>query len=409
MMFNRFSEVDNDVNRQLLPTAIRELWGCTIADFKNEDGTISNEGRSKIMKAIAVLGAKDERPPVCFNAKVTAVLDGRVPTDNIYILKSDFGGTYYMYGDEAPDAFLLHENRRVIGTKVTVIPIAYQLRDEELKDGEPPIMRYNVIVSHKGIARYWQQCANNFKILKGKIMEINGNECIVSSYGRRIHIPYNEFYDFMHEVQLGRKVRFIVTKVVEMDGVVKIYGNHSLVHRFYVEKLREFYNNGEGFKCTVERLMPFGAYLRYKDMVTVTLRNRDFSTDFSKVSDIYNNGDKMKVKMLGYGPHSDAIIFVEPLMKYNVEDPIDYHRFDVGDVIEDGVVRTITPYCAYVGFLRDGMRGRDVMCPIRFGREPIVGDKVNVKLKLISDDGNAKGEIVAYNDKTLDLSEFDLI
>lgn len=404
---------DMEEKPTMISDDLKQVLGTQDEPFTLSDHEPTLQLRNLINHGIALLSAIGQREPKAFKAKITSIFRDKDGEIFMLLLTGNGDYTYFMDINEAPDAFRLVDDTKLLGKEIVVIAYTYTLRNgtDKVDDTLPLVDQVNIFVSYKERLRYWEEKKNNLKIMKGKVNRVRPEGIEVASLGQRVTIPLDQYYGMARENFLkGRIIRFVITDVSTVNGVLKIKGSELIVHKFYKEVLHDFYQHGVSFKAEVVNVLNFGAYLYYKDTVMLILRNRDFSSDFSKVADVIVEGRKLDVKVLGYGNVSDDSIHVEMKEKYHVEKPIDYRDYNVGDILDDFVIRTISPFGAYAGSLNDGMRGRDVLIAIHEGqREPRIGDRVSVELKIINPQtGSAKGDIVKYHDDILDLSEFEL-
>ena len=95
---------------------------------------------------------------------------------------------------------------------------------------------------------------------------------------------------------------------------------------------------GEAFNAKIIKLVYFGAYLTIED-ISVILRNQDFSSDYTTVADIYQEGDIIKVKLLKV--NDNLKINVQAVEKYQSQSTICIHDFEPQTVVY-GLVRKAT-------------------------------------------------------------------
>lgn len=252
---------------------------------------------------------------------------------------------------------------------------------------------------------------NQGKILTGKVKEIrsgktkHGEYAIITSKGDDILIPASEFAmpSFLSpEERIGKIMDFVVCEV-RPSG--KIIGSTRIVSEYREEQLNYFCDIGETFKAEVEKVAPFGAFLTYKHNNGLVLRNKDFSLNYTDCKDVLEKGDKVNVKIKNISKTSGKII-VELVNKFTIEPTLKIEDIQVEQEF-DGEVVEVEPFGCFVRICP----GQDVLCPVNAEkREPVIGDMVKVKITVANTERmKLRGQIIKYNDVSLDLSKYNLL
>ncbi|MCL1949073.1 MAG: S1 RNA-binding domain-containing protein [Turicibacter sp.] len=176
--------------------------------------------------------------------------------------------------------------------------------------------------------------------------------------GQQIAIPRGELE--LYEVKgniagfVGRIVEF---SILEYDPYREIYvasckGAKLKKQQEIAARLKE----GETLEATILKIVYFGAYLVI-DCLTVILRNKDFSQDYTTVGDVFQKGDKIRVKL--HRISQNGKINVQSMPKYLNPYRPDFSEFKPQMVIS-GVVRNIKPWACFVNIAPN----LDAICPM---------------------------------------------
>lgn len=314
--------------------------------------------------------------------------DGRV-------LVFAYHGMYlFMPISEAPSNFRKLDNQKIVGKKVKFKPIS--------------IIEDKVVISNQAIMEYYEKALAHQNIISGRVKEVKEGKtpytyyAIVISKGDTIIIPSSQFAHpetIAAEDMIGKIIDFVMIGINDD----KLIGSTKVVSDYRKERLKYFKLTGEPFKAKVQKLENFGAYLTYKNNVSVILRNRDFSSNYTCCKDVLDIGDRLDVVMKEITPSNKFM--VELPVKYNALPSIDFDDIQPEQQYEAEIVR-VEPFGA---FTRIGV-GRDVLCPINFEkREPLINDKVLIEIVVSNKDlGRLRGKIIKYQEELPDLSSFNL-
>jgi small subunit ribosomal protein S1 len=187
-----------------------------------------------------------------------------------------------------------------------------------------------------------------------------------------------------------------MTFVVKAIDAGRVIISHKVIEDSARDKMIEELKGGASVEAVIMQVKPWGAKLFCRG-VLMLLRNKDFSSDFTKVSAVKKKGDLMIVKLAEVS--QSKRIFVQPLEKFSTPVQINFDIFKVGQIIL-GEVAAVPAFGAFVNIAP----GIDVLCPIpQSGREPAVGDKVKIRiLQVRKEEHRIRGKIVGFLEKAED-------
>ncbi|HBG8471709.1 TPA: S1 RNA-binding domain-containing protein [Clostridioides difficile] len=193
---------------------------------------------------------------------------------------------------------------------------------------------------------------------------------------------------------LFKKIEFIIIDIIESgENEVKILASRKEIKEKHKDQLIKKLEEGEEFEAKVVHLEKYGAYLEINE-IGVTIRNTEFSDDYTNVSDIYKLNDVIKVKL--FKVNSNKRIYVEAVEKYKSNAIIDMDSFTTGSVVI-GSVRTIRTDDCFVCIAPN----LDVLSPIPTfsDYELVEGDKVSLLIKKVETKQDPNSEKLIYRIK----------
>lgn len=141
---------------------------------------------------------------------------------------------------------------------------------------------------------------------------------------------------------VGREVSFVVKDVKEKEGVVICSRKEAqaLTKDSIIARL----SDGEAFSAQIVNVLPHGAYVEIEG-VTGLLKNTDFAEDFTKIDEVYAQGDRVNVKLKKIS--SNDLLLFEATKKYCNPSTIKAEDLAEGQVVL-GVIRSIKPFGIFV-------------------------------------------------------------
>jgi len=196
-----------------------------------------------------------------------------------------------------------------------------------------------------------------------------------------------ELYDIKGNLNayIGQKIQY---SILEYDEHREIYlGTRKPALRKRQQELISALKQGESFEASIIKIVYFGAYLAI-DCLTVILRNKDFSSDYTVVGDVFQKGDKMTVKLQRISQNGK--VNVERVPKY--ENPNRAHLEDFQpQTVVSGLVRSIKPWACFVNIAPN----LDAICPIPAYFQVEEGMRVAFRINQVRlDDGRIRGKII---------------
>lgn len=156
------------------------------------------------------------------------------------------------------------------------------------------------------------------------------------------------------------------------------------------EILLSRFAKGEVLSGRITRIQRWGAFLTING-VSCLIRNCDFASDYSTVSDVYKEGDIIDGLVLRKVSDTERIS-LEKLEKYENPNAIDLSNIKSGAVIY-GTVRNVKPFGCFVAVASGNI---DALCPVPQDEEIEEGMKVKCRLTnvdLESDERKIRGKI----------------
>ena len=233
----------------------------------------------------------------------------------------------------------------------------------EIKEGVVRLVQYDVVL-------------NDYTVW----LELDGNKVI---------IPRQELE--LYEIK-GNLNHYIGMKI---QYVIKNYDAHRHIYiasckEVQYQKRQEMIQRlqaGETFEAKVVRLVYFGAYLSI-DGVSVILRNQDFSNDYTVVSDVYKEGDRIEVRYLKVNENQK--INVQAVTKYESKSSITIADFEPQTVVY-GLVRSVKSWACFVNIAPN----LDAICPVPTYFTVKEGMKVAFRINQVRlEEGRVRGKII---------------
>ncbi len=208
----------------------------------------------------------------------------------------------------------------------------------------------------------------DFKEFKGIIMKDELDE----------HVEFKNMGTFV-----GREILYTVKSVDEVNKIVYCSRKEAQILKRPV--ITEALENGEVLRATFANILSYGAYLEIEG-IPVFMRNKDFSDDYTPISEVKSIGDVISVTLQSMV--SEKNIDVQAVSKFKSKTVLDFSLFERGQVIV-GTITNVLPDRAYVNIAPN----LDAMCPI-----PLMdiqeGLKVQFKIKTVkADDKKVRGVI----------------
>ena len=219
------------------------------------------------------------------------------------------------------------------------------------------------------------------------------NTCLIISRGNEIFYmnqadidlipPGRSIYSYV-----GHTINFVILRIDEENDMVFV--SHKVLREPVRDKAIEAMQKGEAMDATVVRLFAWGARLMCLG-VPVIMRNKDFSTDYTRVDAVYKIGDEVKVKLVEVSPSKR--IFVCPEEKYTTPANTNFNLLKP-DMIVKGKVSSVTSFGIFVNI----MPGIDALCGMpRELREPARDDVVTIRIqKLFPENHRVRGVITGF-------------
>jgi len=200
-----------------------------------------------------------------------------------------------------------------------------------------------------------------------------------------------ELYDIKGNLQsyVGTTIKY---SILEYDPYREIYlGTCKPAKRKRQQEIINALKQGESFEAKVIKIVYFGAYLAIESL-TVILRNKDFSSDYTVVGDIFQKGDKMTVCLQRISQNGK--VNVQTVPKY--ENP---HRVELEDfqpqTVVSGIIRSIKPWACFVNIAPN----LDAICPIPMDLEIKEGMRVAFRINQVrQEDRRIRGKIIKVLD-----------
>ena len=197
-------------------------------------------------------------------------------------------------------------------------------------------------------------------------------------------IPKSEIGDNknLHNL-IGKLVDYVDTDEVGFASMKKAMPvkREILLNRF---------DKGEILSGRITNIQRWGAFLTING-VSCLIRNCDFASDYSTISDVYKEGDIIDGLKLRKVSETDRIS-LEKVEKYESPHAVDLSNIKSGSIIL-GTVRNVKPFGCFVAVANGNI---DALCPVPQDTEIEEGMKVNCRLTnvdLESDERKIRGKI----------------
>lgn len=156
------------------------------------------------------------------------------------------------------------------------------------------------------------------------------------------------------------------------------------------EILLNRFAKGEILSGRITNIQRWGAFLTING-VSCLIRNCDFASDYSTISDVYKEGDIIDGLKLRKVSETERIS-LEKVEKYESPNAVDLSNIKSGSVIL-GTVRNVKPFGCFVAVANGNI---DALCPVPQDTEIEEGMKVRCRLTnvdLESDERKIRGKI----------------
>lgn len=175
---------------------------------------------------------------------------------------------------------------------------------------------------------------------------------------------------------VGESIPFIILSIDE-EGE-SLVCSRKVAQEIIKEEMATDFANGTIFEGKITHILNYGAFVNVNG-ITGLLRNSDYSTDYSEISECYKEGDRIAVRCKEV---DDAgRIAWEVIHKYSRTEPVKID-FDIGSVML-GTVSQIKNFAESTGvFVRIG-KSIDALCPVPPDLEIEVDSQVAVKITSI--------------------------
>lgn len=275
---------------------------------------------------------------------------------------------------------------------------------QEVKNDVPEIIQEPEVVEID-----FEKLIEDKQILKGQVVMTEPNNALLQSDIIKIHF---ECKGALYEALMSRDeinilpVRYSLIKLLGSSiefRIVEIRENCLIASRKAIQeehrdRLVEKLKDGDIIDAAMISVKDFGAILNYRG-IPMILRNKDFATDYTRVKDVYEKGQKLRVKLCEYNEFNHKI-FVEPIEKYRALNTPRVETYEVDQVVT-GTVVSVTAFGVFVRLAP----GLDSLCsvPSRFTVEK--DDQVQYKIITVNPETQRiKGKILNKIEQPIDLS-----
>lgn len=219
------------------------------------------------------------------------------------------------------------------------------------------------------------------------------NTCLIISRGNEIFHMNQADVDLIppgHAIYsyVGHAINFVIIRIDEENDMVFV--SHKVLREPVRDKVIEEMKTEEVMDAAVIRLFAWGARLMCKG-IPVIMRNKDFSTDYTRVDAVYKVGDTVRVKLVEVSPSKR--IFVCPEEKYTTPANTNFNLLKP-EMIVKGKVSSVTSFGIFVNI----MPGIDALCGMpREIREPARDEMVTIRIqKLFPENHRVRGVITGF-------------
>lgn len=203
---------------------------------------------------------------------------------------------------------------------------------KEVKEGIVRLVQYDIIL-------------NDYTVT----LDSDGDKVIIPRQELEIYTIKGDLYHY-----IGRTIQYI-TIAYDADRNVYLGSCRELKYKKRLNLIKRL-KSGETFEATITRFVYFGAYLTIEG-VSVILRNQDFASDYTTVSDVYKEGDRVLVCLLKV--NDNLKINVQAVKKYQSQSSITIADFEPQTVVY-GVVRSVKSWACFVNIAPN----LDAICPV---------------------------------------------
>lgn len=194
------------------------------------------------------------------------------------------------------------------------------------------------------------------------------------------------------EIGDNKNLNNLIGKLVDYVDVEGEKGVASMRKAMPVKReiLLSRFAKGEVLSGRITSIQRWGAFLTING-VSCLIRNCDFASDYSTVSDVYKEGDIIDGLVLRKVSETDRIS-LEKYEKYESPYAVDLSKIKSGAVIL-GTVRNVKPFGCFVAVANGNI---DALCPVPQDEEIEEGMRVKCRLTnvdLESDERKIRGKI----------------
>lgn len=141
---------------------------------------------------------------------------------------------------------------------------------------------------------------------------------------------------------VGREITFIVKGINEKKK--EVYCSRKDAQKATKNEIIGRLKDGEAMVAQIINILPHGAYVEI-DGVTGLLKNTDYAEDFTTISDMLSQGDKLNVKLRKVS--SNGLLLFEATKKYCNPAIISIDSLEKGQIVL-GRIRSIKPFGIFV-------------------------------------------------------------
>lgn len=189
---------------------------------------------------------------------------------------------------------------------------------------------------------------------------------------------------------VGREVYFIPKSINEKEGIV--WCSRKDAQAITKDGILERLKDGEAFSAQIVNILPHGAYVEI-DGVTGLLKNTDYAEDFTKIEEVFSQGDRVNVKLKKVS--SNELLLFEATKKYCNPATTKAEDLAEGQTVL-GVIRSIKPFGVFVNVAPY----LDVLCSID-AEEYEEDKKVQILIESIKDKEFNGATIKRYKGKII--------
>lgn len=212
---------------------------------------------------------------------------------------------------------------------------------------------------------------------------------VVSNKQETVEIPINEI-DIEKEWTslsgfLKRTISYTVIDEIDSIKIASRKKVQELTREYTLEKLK----SGEVMQARVINLLKYGAYLEIDGVLTVLLKNSDFSNGFITVKEVLRKGESIKVKIKNSNQQSKILVESSEKFEPNIENFFDSLTIDT---VIPGTIKTVRPDMCFVN-LHPGVDG---LANIPFHIDVDEGMKVDFEIKKVDKENKkVRGKILS--------------